>query len=542
MKFREFMLLAILCTTTFFIYNTALPVDIMEARNIITAREIANNDTWLVPTMNGELRLEKPPLPTWIAGAIECISPDSLGAQRLAPGIMAVIWIIFFYVTAFYIGQRRDYALYSTLIFITCYNVIQMGRSATWDIYCHSFMMGGIYFLMRGLYDDYFKERQRPWVFLPLAGVLMGLSFLSKGPVSFYALLLPALIAALIFLRPLNINNKWKPFVVMIVICIVLSSWWYVYLLVYHSAEVTAVIQKESGSWVNHNVRPWYYYWRFFCETGVWTPLMLVTLFVPFWNKRLPEKRGFHIVITWMFAALILLSLMPEKKTRYLLPMMVPCALSMGYIITYFKYYCHKDRPAEKMFLTIGTIISVITFAMPVLVFFFGYKRDSMHLDSYVGITILLLLAGIWIAKATWQRDAPQLVIGVAALYAVICSFLLRPISVIFDNPDKRSIHEISKVDLPFYHNADEELRIELVYEACHQIQPINLKDEKAVEKALPCVVITQDDIKKVLTKEQQEKLDIQDLGVFDDNKHPKSDKHYTSLFLNHATILKEKK
>lgn len=60
MKFRDFMLLAILCTTTFFIYNTALPADIMEVRNFITAREIIDNDSWLYPTLNGVLQLEKP--------------------------------------------------------------------------------------------------------------------------------------------------------------------------------------------------------------------------------------------------------------------------------------------------------------------------------------------------------------------------------------------------------------------------------------------------------------------------------------------------
>lgn len=62
----------------------ALPTDIMESRNIITAREMVSDGNWLVPTMNGELRLEKPPLPTWVAGGIEKVFPDSLSAQRAA--------------------------------------------------------------------------------------------------------------------------------------------------------------------------------------------------------------------------------------------------------------------------------------------------------------------------------------------------------------------------------------------------------------------------------------------------------------------------
>ena len=36
-------------------------VTIMEARNFITAREMVINDNWLLTTMNGEARYQKPP-------------------------------------------------------------------------------------------------------------------------------------------------------------------------------------------------------------------------------------------------------------------------------------------------------------------------------------------------------------------------------------------------------------------------------------------------------------------------------------------------
>ena len=77
-------------------------------------------------------------------------------------------------------------------------------------------------------------------------------------------------------------------------------------------------------------------------------------------------------------------------------------------------------------------------------------------------------------------------------------------------------------MDLPFYHKADEDLRIELIYSARHQIKPLDLSDEKAVEKAMPCVVITRDDITKSLSEEQLKKIRLEPLGRFDDNKHPK--------------------
>ena len=195
MKKVHIFLLVVFSLITFFANRAALPTDIMESRNIVTAREIVSDRCWLVPTMNGELRLEKPPLPTWVAAGIEEVCPDNLAAQRTAAGVMGCVWTLYLFLLVRYISRRDDLAAATVLVFLTCYNVVLMGRSATWDIYCHAFMMGAIYYLTRALYDGTDEKKQRRnWQWFALAGVFMGLSFLSKGPVSFYTLLLPYLI------------------------------------------------------------------------------------------------------------------------------------------------------------------------------------------------------------------------------------------------------------------------------------------------------------------------------------------------------------
>ena len=104
---KEYLWIIVLCLAAFFLNNNALPTDIMESRNIVTAREMVQDGNWLVPTMNGELRLEKPPLPTWIAAVIESIHPHALDAQRMAAGVMALIWVAYLYLIAKYISRRR---------------------------------------------------------------------------------------------------------------------------------------------------------------------------------------------------------------------------------------------------------------------------------------------------------------------------------------------------------------------------------------------------------------------------------------------------
>ncbi len=181
----HYWILGVVCLFAFFINNHIIPADLMEARNIATAQEMVSQGNYLVPTLNGELRLEKPPLPTWISALIEQASPGHLALHRYAAGLIATLMVFFMYFFTARLSGRRETGLMAGLILASCYNIVMMGRTATWDIYCHAFMLGAIYFLFTA-----FEEQGAQWKRLIWAGVLMGLFFLGKGPVSFFALLL----------------------------------------------------------------------------------------------------------------------------------------------------------------------------------------------------------------------------------------------------------------------------------------------------------------------------------------------------------------
>src|SRR4028118_1846616 len=70
-------LLLVVLYATFLQTRQAIDPSLMEARNFITVREITQNGTWLIPTLNGEPRLAKPPLPTWLT-AFSVIWTDNL--------------------------------------------------------------------------------------------------------------------------------------------------------------------------------------------------------------------------------------------------------------------------------------------------------------------------------------------------------------------------------------------------------------------------------------------------------------------------------
>ena len=89
-KYKSPLLVIVICFIAFFVNNDVIVPDIMESRNIVTAREMVYDGHWIVPTMNGELRLEKPPLPTWLTAVAEMISPDNVALQRGMAGLAAL--------------------------------------------------------------------------------------------------------------------------------------------------------------------------------------------------------------------------------------------------------------------------------------------------------------------------------------------------------------------------------------------------------------------------------------------------------------------
>lgn len=515
----------------------------MESRNLVTAREMTETGQWMVPRMNGELRLEKPPLPTWVAACIETVLPNNLSAQRAAAGIMGVVLLFFFYKTVRLLTGSRREAMIGAGVLITCYQVVLMGRTATWDIYCHAFMMGGIYFLLRGLYADRFHAVPHVWRDFLAAGFLMGLSFMSKGPVSFFALLLPMAIALPALGRP-KMEHKWVPLVVGLLVCLATGLWWYIYLLIAEPAAVQAAAHKESGAWSNHNIRPWYYYWRFFSETGVWALLTLAVLPLTWWRRRMENPRPYLFGTCWMIATVVVLSLMPEKKIRYLFPMMIPASLAVTTLIAHIGSVFRKRRIERRLFRAQGYVVATVVLAVPILVYWLIYLHGTMTTHLIVYISVLLILVAVWLFFTASQGFVKGFVGGIVAAFMVVECLLLPNLAGRLSGDTSNSIantqNDTRLRPLTFYHPASEPLRIELVYGVRKIVYP--LPANSSLNRILPCALITLKPIAEELPPAVLSTLDTVPVGSFDNNRHAEGTKHYNPDLKTYVTILKQKK
>ena len=493
-------LLTVVCVFTLFLGNRVKPVDIMESRNLATAREMVVYGNYLNPTLNGEPRLEKPPLPTWGAAAVESLFRGSIAWQRSLTGVMGSLWVIFTFLIAIELGSKQRQAFWIGLIMATCYGVMFMSRNATWDLWCHSMMSIAIFCYIKGI-----KSRSSAMALFATAGCFMGLSFLSKGLISFYTLLLPFLITYHIVYRP-SMRGKWVSACIMIIVALVVGGWWYMYLNISSGDAISSVIQKETTDWANHNTRPWYYYYLFFTESGIWCLYWLASLIYSFAHGWYKKEKLLVISALWTIIAIILLSIPPEKKTRYLLPMMMPCALSVGswFYVLYMQLKSNFTRiEGIAVFKIISSALSVIITAAGIALLFkpmgisisFGTVMLSLIsiATGLFGIYVIFIKSNGRSLKFSCVKIRILMLIFVVELCSITL-FGMGSISKMVINSDMNRISDLREIcrlnDYNTYYPVTEELRPEIMYAAGKRIMPLDFDSADAANIERPYILI----------------------------------------------------
>ncbi|RPD45799.1 hypothetical protein DNI29_16750 [Hymenobacter sediminis] len=423
------------CGVNFFVHGSAPDVSLMEARNFVAAREMVAGGSWLIPTMNGELRLAKPPLPTWaVAAWQQLIGPtEDLGLLRVPAALAATLLVLFFWglvqeltrtATSETQAPGRT-AWLAALVLGSSLLVLTTGREGQWDIFANSLMVGCLWLLVRG-----WQRPERSWLPLLGAGVLAGLSILSKGPVAIYALLLPFLGAYLLQAPEPRRNLKQQRWgtLMAVVVALLIGGSWPVYIWLKVAPVALKVAQTEISSWGERHVQPPWYYWPFFAFTGLWALVALVSLIKPYAKVRAGRFIPYAVALGWVLAGLVLLSLVPEKKERYMLPLMPPLALLVAGMLRHWETSTQPLTGPDGWIVRIwGALLGVVFLGLPLAMLqtnLPGFGAGSIRL--VVGGVVFLGLAAVAIYQGIRQRNARSLILTtLVGVGAVI--FLLMP-------------------------------------------------------------------------------------------------------------------
>lgn len=369
-----------------------LPVSIMEARNFITAREMITDGNWLLTTMNGVARYEKPPLPTWLTAIFGLLfGIKTIVALRFPAILLVALTGVGIYQLSKTLLEDKQHSFINALIGVTSFYVIGIIFEAPWDIFTHGFMIIAIYYLFQLFNGEQYLKNSL------LAGCFIGFSILSKGPISIYALLLPFLIA-FGFIYKFNFTKTKIVWVfACLITALIIGGWWYLYIRLIDAETFKAIAEKETGNWGSYNVKPFYYYWSFFTQSGIWTIPAFISLLYPYLKSRVSNLKAYQFSLLWTILAVVLLSLIPEKKARYLMPVLIPLAINTGFYIEYlirsFKTLINK-RETIPVYFNFG-LIAFIGILFPLIGFSIGSYLQGIILFWFIISSIILVTIGV---------------------------------------------------------------------------------------------------------------------------------------------------
>lgn len=427
----------------------AIPVSIMEARNFISAREMLTDNNWILTTMNGEARYQKPPLPTWITAFFGLL----FGIKSvLALRWPALLFMASIGITTFLLSKKlelsKSHCLINGFIVLSSFYVIGITIEAPWDIYTHAFMFVALYQLY------IMVEKQKTTITNSLLFVLfLACSVLSKGPVSFYVLFLSFIISYGIAYKYKGGALHFLKLFSLLVFGIVLGGWWYFHVRVADPETFTAIAERETSNWSSYNVRPFYYYWSFFVQSGIWAVAALMSLIYPYMKTRVVNLKAYRFSFFWTIIAVILLSIIPEKKSRYLMPVLIPLAINIGFYIDYiireFKNLKSKKETIP-VYLQFG-LIGIICILFWLIWFFSSDVLTGILLVRFAITVVVLTIIGFFILKFLKSKQIKNvfyLVIG----FMTTLGLIALPISKSHSQIDYKPVSELKDSGLELYH------------------------------------------------------------------------------------------
>lgn len=536
------MILILIAFITFVMNNGVLEANIMEARNLTTAREMLEKNNWFEPTMNGELRLEKPPLPTWItAGTMYLFGDDNLSLLRLPAALAALLLVFFLFCLTAELTEDHLLPFLSAGTAATSFYIFFMSRDISWDIFCHSFMIGSICLIHKGL-----KSKGMGWPELAGAAMLMVFSFMSKGPVAFYALLLPYLIARSVTFGWEGWSDKKGAIFTMGVVTLLICLLWPLHIWISHPGFSEMIARQESTAWLERSTRPVYHYWSFPVQSGIWTIFGVVALAFPYAKGRINRFGNYNFLFVWVVSAVLLLSLIPEKKERYLLPVLLPLAMITAF---YFRYLTDvfsrsaAGKPDLIIFRVNTLLMAFLSLAIPVVLLAFTLGKGNMAFHSLLFIFILFWgLAALFIAA--FRKGKPLwLWMGMVGMVMAVCVLLI-PLAPGFaiTNPNYRSYKELrQRPDLqgvPFFYNGEIPGKfIEVIWNSGHAVRSWDPAKNQKLPATPPLLFLSDENPALVLPPEILNSYHIELLGRFDGNMGKRGGNNVLS---NYATVIRE--
>ncbi|HDS16889.1 MAG TPA: glycosyltransferase family 39 protein [Proteobacteria bacterium] len=310
-------------------FQTMPLAGVNEGRRALTVVEMLRQHNWLIPTMNGHVYIDKPPLLYWLMALSAGICGTTAEWALRLPSVLAAsgTCALLFASLRRYLG--RDLAIAAVLVLATSIPFSQHAHLAEIEMLLTFFCVAANLFFL-----DYCHGRGRRY--LHLSYLCLGLAFLTKGPVALVFFLPPGLVFILVeksgrARRGLLSLSGW------LTVLIVGGGW---YLLIWFSTAGPLLRQVIEIDLFGKSIgglpdsKPFYNY--FINLIGIFAPWTLLPVIRWKRARRLLAEPTTIFFTLQALVPLIIMSLFASKHNKYILPLLPALAVCLAVFLLDF--------------------------------------------------------------------------------------------------------------------------------------------------------------------------------------------------------------
>ena len=361
---------------------------------------------WLVPVFEGEIRLQKPPLPYWTSAAMMWLLGERPLAVRLVPALLGALGTLLVADLARRLFGRR-YFLPAGLVWASSYFVLDGYREITTDPF-----LAGTSLLALWAY----VAAGRRWGIWLVFYVALALGGLAKGPVILLHVAVPALL--LLYTHRFRPRGPlWAHGVGLAAFALIALPW---PLLVW--AKVPGALElwrfESVGRLIDNEHKPasWWFYGPVLLGNSLpWSPLWLLAVAAAgaTWRRLRgpwsPARRRW-LPILWMLAVVLVFSLSSNKKAAYLLPLMPAVVLLSGVGVVQLCLLARRSSARPDVALRLLQTVIGVVFAVVVatLVVTIRPPDATRAVDVAERVVLACVVIGFAVLPLRRLRSRPQ--------------------------------------------------------------------------------------------------------------------------------------
>jgi len=361
-----------------------------EGRYSDMALTMVQSGDWLIPKMNHITHLHKPPFSSWLVAGSFSLLGVSEGAARL-PGVILSLSVLLLLIPIGKFLFDFKSGLYSSWILLTSILYVVTSRLVTTDMTLTFLTVAA----MTCFLHLFFSDRHRLFYFY--SGLLaLALAMLTKGPVAWIITLLPILIFSIWKKKRLHIPAfHWF---LGSVLFLGISLSWYLVVIAKNPSALdyflnTQLLGRLKGGTGHKHA---FYYFLIVLPLGM-LPWSLSIPSAISWGlqqgKENPELRDkIHFLMLWALIPFIFFSIVKTKLALYIVPVMPPLALLLGFFWQAFNSRkIPISRPLRINFWILAVAYSIL--AIGALIFIQLRPKFVAGIPSWgIAATVILFL------------------------------------------------------------------------------------------------------------------------------------------------------